>query len=1212
MRRLPVLVAFLALLAGGPPPTHAELASMVADLEVNAGPDASSYPYAFQRVGTRVVFFAQEPGGSVRPWSTDGTPAGTERLPVDDTPVQVVGLVGGAYLWFGWTDGGGYSLWRTGGTPATTRRLVAEWIYEPPYSSVLFTVSGDRLYFFRRAGQYSDLLTLWESDGTTAGTGLVSSVGRIGNVYVVTPHRGQVFFLTASVELQAGQPLYYDWKLWRTGGAAAGARLVRPLPDFQGDLYSTSRRLVFISGGRVWESDGTRDGTRPVAGPPGEPDFQVNRVGGTAGGRLYLGGRDPVHGDALWASDGTGPGTRLLARGLTLGDLYRHFSIFPLGGRFFFVASDGTHGAELWSTRGTAASTAMVADVCPGSCSGLAFAAHLAAAGERLVFPADDGRHGRELWATDGTAAGTALVRDHCPGSCGIGTTPRSAGADVFYYLHRTDPVSQGDFVPGVELWASDGSSAGTRRLTDFALVDTFGPPDRPLPDLSVARIGRRVVSVGWDPRGGVEPRAYDAAGRGGRPLGDLAGGGDTGSEPFDAVALGERLLFMTDRGGSAAAWSTGGSAETTVALGELPRPRLLSDPPLVAVIGDLAYLNLDDLWATDGTTAGTVRLTGFAVKWPGSRVVSTAVVGLGGRGVFGVTAGGSQVTELWSSDGTPGGTHRAGPTSSPLPSFPTRIRHLTAVGDQLYFWADDGLSGWEIWSADSTLTRLLRLTDRPHPQEPGPPGFTRIGAQVYFLVPDRGGGRSLWRSDGTAQGTERVSPPTMDGVEPWQQAFTGLQGSVLVFTSASNGLDLRLWAGDGSGSDWNEIGDFGPGSRLLEVVPEQDQVLFLAWQEGESAGPRLFRSDGTAAGTVAVLDFPALGVGSVQSVTPVGRRLFFAAGPIPHTPEPAQTEPWISDGTQNATRRLQEIAPGPAGSGPRGFTPAGSRLYFSADDGVHGRELWSLPLDPLGPPCRPSATALCLGGGRFRAELFRHDRTGARGDGRAVSWSSSSGAFWFYGHGNPEAVVKMVDGGAVNGSYWLFFGPLGDAHAALTVTDLASGASRRYPAEPGPLPAFAHLAAFPSGGTASSGEPEPSPEPAGLAGLPVSSATTPTLATGSAGPCRPTATRLCLHGGRFAVDLAWRDGSGTERPARGFAHGDGAGYFAFYGAQNVQAALKILDGRGINGRFWLFATSLTHLGYTLTVTDSATGTIYRYPKPAGELASVIDLASLR
>jgi ELWxxDGT repeat protein len=57
--------------------------------------------------------------------------------------------------------------------------------------------------------------------------------------------------------------------------------------------------------------------------------------------------------------------------------------------------------------------------------------------------------------------------------------------------------------------------------------------------------------------------------------------------------------------------------------------------------------------------------------------------------------------------------------------------------------------------------------------------------------------------------------------------------------------------------------------------------------------------------------------------------------------------EPWISDGTVEGTRLLQDVAPGGFSSYPQGFTRAGSWLFFVANDSVHGNELWSLPLLP-------------------------------------------------------------------------------------------------------------------------------------------------------------------------------------------------------------------------------------------------------------------------
>jgi ELWxxDGT repeat protein len=54
-----------------------------------------------------------------------------------------------------------------------------------------------------------------------------------------------------------------------------------------------------------------------------------------------------------------------------------------------------------------------------------------------------------------------------------------------------------------------------------------------------------------------------------------------------------------------------------------------------------------------------------------------------------------------------------------------------------------------------------------------------------------------------------------------------------------------------------------------------------------------------------------------------------------------AGVELWRSDGTAAGTVRLKDLRPGSEDSEPQGFTVLGKRIFFSADDGVHGRELW-------------------------------------------------------------------------------------------------------------------------------------------------------------------------------------------------------------------------------------------------------------------------------
>jgi len=112
---------------------------------------------------------------------------------------------------------------------------------------------------------------------------------------------------------------------------------------------------------------------------------------------------------------------------------------------------------------------------------------------------------------------------------------------------------------------------------------------------------------------------------------------------------------------------------------------------------------------------------------------------------------------------------------------------------------------------------------------------------------------------------------------------------------------------------------------------------------------------------------------------------------------------------------------------------------------------------------------------------------------------------------------------------------------------------------------------------------------------------------------CAPNAATLCLNGNRFRVQVTWRvasqgvGGSGTAVPLSG-----DTGYFWFFSSGNVELIVKALDGRGLNGFFWVFYGALSDVEYTLTVTDTVTGAVKTYFNPAGRLASVADTSAFR
>ncbi len=243
-----------------------------------------------------------------------------------------------------------------------------------------------------------------------------------------------------------------------------------------------------------------------------------------------------------------------------------------------------------------------------------------------------------------------------------------------------------------------------------------------------------------------------------------------------------------------------------------------------------------------------------------------------------------------------------------------------------------------------------------------------------------------------------------------------------------------------------------------------------------------------------------------------------------------------------------------------------------------------------LAAPQCTSDPVLCLANDRFHVQVQWELATGERGEGHPIALSGDTGTFWFFDPANVELIVKVLDGRAVNGRFWVFYGALSNVRYTLTVTDAVTGAVNAYVNPQNNLASVADTSAFLGSGDAP----------------PVPPVTAPAQAPG---PCAVTPADLCL-GGRFRVDVSWRtsagSGTGTAVPLTG-----DTGYFWFFSAANVELAVKILDGRPINGDFWVFYGALSDVEYTLRITDTRTGRTRTYHNPQGTMASVADTSAL-
>jgi ELWxxDGT repeat protein len=350
----------------------------------------------------------------------------------------------------------------------------------------------------------------------------------------------------------------------------------------------------------------------------------------------------------------------------------------------------------------------------------------------------------------------------------------------------------------------------------------------------------------------------------------------------------------------------------------------------IVSMGGNFYFNTTNELWKSDGTTAGTVLIKQFQNS--GSPAMTLTV---GAGNLFFFANDGTTGFELWKSDGTTNGTVLVKDINPNGHAYPYGGLQLRVMGnDTLFFSAQNGTDGMELWKSDGTTQGTVMIKDI----NPGAAGSTpQYGiyhnGKLYFDAADGTVTRELFISDGTAAGTTLLKDMGQNTVNPsFPRNFSVFNNEVYFFARPLGG-EFYLQKTDGTTSGTNPVSTqlF---SQSFTPVKQFNGNLFFAGQS-TNGNLELAKSDGSAPGTLVLNEINPSGPSNPEWLFEGNGSLFFSADDGTNG-----RELWKTDGT--TATLVKDIYTGASNSSnPFGFTLFNNFIYFSASDGVNGNELW-------------------------------------------------------------------------------------------------------------------------------------------------------------------------------------------------------------------------------------------------------------------------------
>lgn len=835
-----------------------------------------------------IVYFSGNSGVNNRElWRTDGTPAGTYMLKEINPKGSLRGGKAGSdpknffnfegTLYFtAHTDETGRELWKTDGTeqgtvmvrdllPGPDSGIISSDPQLSGYNGELYFIADMRPVKLKFAGGL-----LCKTDGTAEGTAVVGgfSVGqnyRFSSVTEIELSGGHLYFNSGAS--------YDQYGIWRLDDGPDGFIRVSALGS---DWYS-SANLCDVNG-TLYATYGTigpklvRLGTTTESVQILNPSLALSNITNLTpiGDRLLFSAKEIPDRFDPWVTDGTVAGTGRLTDHTAQ---YRSsgFTFHPAGGYVWFSMGDADSNMRVWRTDGTSGGTtnmwqsngfdvfgfqefdgqvfyfekyilqgdgfvrlcrsdfpnsnAVVVDdnlYCDMNGS-------LAAMSNRLLFSASSTRYGGifDMWSiTRGTASASQFLSQTNPDST-IENNDRSVAfkGKLFY----TDRRGVADDVYWDSVTVSDGTAAGTSYystekfneivgvVNDHLLISDWGyvevsqtgvpGSEAPLPEMVFSPLdnhGLRDNMVPW----GNDRLIYLSNGMVNVTNGTAAG-----------------TVALTTTGGSSFRWLISPLSSSKAVM---VKQRYESNNQQVG--------NARELWATDGTAAGTERVLMLADSDGDISNVMSLGNGIGYLPVYqdrGVNGDGA--AKLWKTDGTVAETAEVAGS----PDF-YYVKTVGGNSTHALFTSTEVPHGrptlWSYSHATNSFTQLLEVV---------PAGEAVLYKDVLFFAASDGvNGVELWRSDGTPAGTYMVDDVVPGGGSSFPAQLTVI-GDLLFMAMSHPAFGYELFAlNDVNATPWL-VSDINPGSsgsspHRLTHYPGDPYMYFFA--DNGTSGQEPFR----------------------------------------------------------------------------------------------------------------------------------------------------------------------------------------------------------------------------------------------------------------------------------------------------------------------------------------------------------------------------------